>query len=60
MREITEDLHDKVDWLADKILEFLTGSKGYRVQEVTERVPHVLPARVIRPVSHHHDACGKY
>lgn len=56
MPEIYEYLKEKLD----SILEFLTGSKGYKVREVRERVPHILPGREIHPVSNPDAPCDKY
>ncbi|MGA2402728.1 MAG: hypothetical protein ABSG91_13650 [Syntrophobacteraceae bacterium] len=41
MPEILEYVREKLDWAAGRILELLTGSSGYRVQEVKARVPDV-------------------
>ena len=41
MLEIIEYLHEKLDWAADRIVELLTGSSGYYVQEVKARIPDV-------------------
>ena len=34
-------MREKLDWAADRILELLTGLRGYRVQEVQVRVQDV-------------------
>ncbi|MDR3553975.1 MAG: hypothetical protein P4L55_04415 [Syntrophobacteraceae bacterium] len=60
MPEIAEYIMDKVDWIADRIRELLTGSKRYRLGEVKERAPRGLPARQIRPASPPDEPCGKY
>jgi hypothetical protein len=41
MMMILEYMHAKLDWAADRIVEFLTGSSGYKVQEVKARIPDV-------------------
>ena len=60
MPEIFEYLHEKLDWAADMIREFLTGSKGYRVRAVKERIPRFLPAGRIDHVAPHDGPCSKY
>lgn len=39
MADILEHVRDKLDWLADEILDRLTGSRKYRLQEVKAQVP---------------------
>ena len=34
-------MREKLDWAADRIVELLTGSSGYYVQEVKARIPDV-------------------
>ena len=41
MMTILEYMREKLDWAAGRILEHLTGSSGYKVQEVKVRVPEV-------------------
>jgi hypothetical protein len=41
MMTILEYMREKLDWAADRILELLTGLRGYRVQEVQVRVQDV-------------------
>ncbi len=51
MPEIVEYLRERLDRAADRIAELLTGSRGYKVREVKERVPDVrkiVDARVAR------------
>lgn len=63
MPEITEYVQEKLDWIADKVREFLTGSGGYRVREVREPVPDVrkvLRDRLAQPVSPSDAPCDKY
>ena len=51
MPEIVEYLRERLDRATDRIAELLTGSKGYKVQEVKVRVPDVrriVDARVAR------------
>jgi len=39
MPEILEYLREKIDRAAERIAEFLTGSRGYRLQEAKVRDP---------------------
>lgn len=57
MSEIAEYVLEKLEWAAERIREFIAGSKGYRVREVKERIPNV---QVIYPSSRPDDPCGKY
>jgi len=41
MMTILEYMREKLDWAADRIVELLTGSSGYKVQEVKARIPDV-------------------
>jgi hypothetical protein len=41
MMTILEYMREKLDWAADRIVELLTGSSGYKVQEVKVRIPDV-------------------
>jgi len=41
MPEILEYVREKLDWMAGRILELLTGLSGYRLGEVKARVPDV-------------------
>ncbi len=41
MPEISEYVREKLDWVAGRILELLTGSGGYKLGEVKVRVPEV-------------------
>lgn len=38
MMEIMEYMREKLDWAADRIVEILTGSSGYKMQEVKVRI----------------------
>jgi hypothetical protein len=38
---ILEYMREKLDWAADRIVELLTGSSGYNVQEVKAQIPDV-------------------
>ncbi len=60
MPEIAEYVLEKLEWAAERIREFLVGSKGYRVREVKERIPKVTYDRMIYPNSRPDDPCGKY
>jgi hypothetical protein len=41
MPEISEYVREKLDWVAGRILELLTGLGGYKLGEVKARVPDV-------------------
>ena len=41
MVTILEYMREKLDWAADRIVELLTGSSGYKAQEVKARIPDV-------------------
>lgn len=41
MTQIMEYVREKLDWAAGRILELLTGLRGYRMREVRVRVPNV-------------------
>ena len=41
MMTILEYMREKLDWAADRIVERLTGSNGYKVQEEKARIPNV-------------------
>lgn len=41
MTEIMEYVCEKLDWAAGRILELLTGLRGYRMLEVLVRVPNI-------------------
>ena len=41
MTKIMEYMREKLDWAASQILELLTGSNGYKLQEVKVRIPDV-------------------
>ncbi|MDR3569180.1 MAG: hypothetical protein P4L43_14215 [Syntrophobacteraceae bacterium] len=60
MPEFTEYLQEKLEWAADRIREFLTGSKGCRVAEVKERTRNVFPGAGVDPVFPPDDPCNKY
>ena len=60
MPVIAENILEKVDWIADRIRELLTGSKTDRLGEVKERAPRGLRLVRFRPGSPSDEPCGKY
>lgn len=60
---ILEDVREKLDWAADRIVELLTGSSGYKVQEVKARIPdvrQVLDARHAQRLPPPGPPCDRY
>ena len=41
MTTIFEYMREKLDWAADRIVELLTGSSGYKVRAVKARIANV-------------------
>jgi hypothetical protein len=39
MQEIIESLMEKITWVADGIVELLTGHTNHKLQEARERIP---------------------
>ncbi len=52
MPEIWEYVREKLEWAADRVLELLTGSSGYRVQKEKARVPEVGKVAGSRQAQH--------
>ena len=60
---ISEYMREKLDWAADRIVELLTGSGGYKVQEVKARIPdvrQVVEARYARRLPPAGPPCDRY
>jgi len=63
MPEILEYVREKLDWVAGRILELLTGLSGYRPGEAKERVPdvrRVADARLAPRLPPSGSPCGRY
>ena len=63
MTDTLEYVREKLDWAADKILEFLTGLSGYKLREVKIRVPNtrrIVEARPARRLPRSGPACDRY
>ncbi len=63
MPDIVEYVHEKLDRLADRILELLTGLSGYRMREVKARIPEVrkiTDARLARRLGGSGPTCDRY
>ena len=52
MTMLIEYLREKLDGVAGRILELLTGLGKYKLREVRERVPQVRRVPAHRPVRH--------
>jgi hypothetical protein len=52
MKGIVEYVHEKLDGVAGRILELLTGLRKYKVREVEVRVPDVRKVIDTRPTKH--------
>lgn len=63
MTDILEYAREKLNQVADRILELLTGSGGYRLREVRERIPDVrsvVAARRAKRFPPSGSACDRY
>ena len=63
MADMLEYVHEKLDRAADIILEFLTGSSGYKVREVKARVPNtrqIVEDRLARRLPRSGPTCDRY
>jgi hypothetical protein len=63
MTTILEYVREKLDWAADRIVELLTGSSGYKVREVKERIPdvrQVVNARHVQRLSSFGLPCDRH
>jgi hypothetical protein len=63
MMTILEYMREKLDWAADRILELLTGSSGYKVQEVkvwVSDVRKVVDARQAKRFPPSGPPCDRY
>ncbi len=63
MTDIVEYVHEKLDWVADKILDLLTGSSRYRLREVKAQVPDVrkiVGSRRAHRLPPSGPSCGRY
>jgi hypothetical protein len=63
MTEIMEYVREKLDWAAGRILELLTGSSGYKLEEVKVQVPdvrEVVDARQAQRLPPDGPPCDRY
>ena len=63
MVDILENLREKFDRIADRILELLTGLSGYKLREVKARVPatrKIVDARFARRLPRSGPTCDRY
>ena len=63
MTDILEYIREKVDRAADRVVEILTGVRGYKPREVRERVPdarRIINARRALRYPPSGPTCGRY
>ena len=63
MADLLEYMHEKLDRAVDMILEFLTGSSGYKVREVKVRVANprrIVEDRLARRLPRSGPTCDRY
>jgi len=63
MPETFEYMRERLGWLADRILEFITGSSGYRLEKVRAEVPDIqrfIGARLSQRLPRSVSRCDRY